>query len=97
MSTILHAPGWAHTGAKPGTLAGDLQQLINVAGPLSSGMAVALALIQAADQADQDGTRPSLTSAQRASLLGMCTVSAQLLADATSDACNALIAAAEPV
>ena len=91
MSTIVHAPSWANTSAQVGTLASDLQQLINAAGPLASGMAVALALVQAADLADQDGTQPSLTNAQRASLLGLCNVSAQLLADAASDACNALI------
>lgn len=91
MSTTLHAPSWAHTSAQPGTLAGDLQQLINLAGPMASGMSVALALVLAADQAVEDGTPPALTTAQRASLLGLCAVSAQLLTDATTDACNALM------
>jgi hypothetical protein len=90
-ATIIHAPDWADTNAQPGTLAGDLQQLINLAGPMASGMAVALATIQAAEQAEHDGATPALDSAQRRSLLGLCAVSAQLLSDAASDACDALI------
>lgn len=91
MSTIIHAPGWAHTSARPGTLAGDLQQLINMVGPMTSGMAVALDAIQTADLAEQDGRAPAFDIDQRRSLLALCAVSAQLLGDATMDACNALI------
>lgn len=91
MSTIIHAPAWANTTAPIGTLAGDLQQLINMVGPMTSGMAVALDAIQTAELAEQDGRPPAFDIEQRRSLLGLCAVSAHLLSDATMDACNALI------
>jgi len=91
MNTVINAPMWANTNAQLGTLPGDLQQLINIAGPLASGMAVALRSVQLAQMAENDGERPALDDVERAHLIAMCAVSAQLLGDATLDACNALI------
>lgn len=92
MNTIIHSPTWATTSAQPGTLAGDLQQLINMAGPLACGMAVALRAVRRAQLAEDDGEPPLLDSVERGHLVDLCAVSAQLLGDATMEACNALIA-----
>jgi len=91
MTTVINAPAWANTPAPIGSLAGDLQQLINVAGPLASGMAVALRAVQQSHMAEQDGEQPALDVIDRGHLISLCAVSAQLLGDATMDACNALI------
>lgn len=97
MNTIIHSPTWATTSAQPGTLAGDLQQLINMAGPLACGMAVALRAVRRAQLAEDDGEPPLLDSVERGHLVDLCAVSAQLLGDATMEACNALIASQAPV
>lgn len=91
MNTVINAPTWATTTARMGTLPGDLQQLINLAGPISSGIAVALRAVQVAQLAEADGERPALDEMERGHLIGLCAVSAQLLGDAAMDACNALI------
>jgi hypothetical protein len=95
MNTVINAPMWAATRARRGTLADDLRQLVNIAGPLASGMAVALEVIQTADVAEESGLAPVLNSDQRSCLLSLCLVSAQLLTEAAGDACNSLIQASE--
>jgi hypothetical protein len=90
MNTVINAPMWADTNAQIGTLPGDLQQLINIAGPLASGKAVALRSVQLAQMAESDGERPALDDVERGQLIGLCAVSAQLLGAAALDACNAL-------
>ncbi len=68
-----------------------------MAGPLACGMAVALRAVQTAQLAADDGLQPALDSVERGHLIALCAVSAQLLGDATMEACNALIASQEPI
>jgi hypothetical protein len=91
MNTILNAPTWAEARAKTGTLAAELRQLVNAAGPLSTGMAVALAAVQASEQAEHEGETPTFDREQRGCLLSLCVVAAQMLGEAALDGCNALI------
>ena len=91
MNTIIHSPTWATTSAQPGSLAGDLQQLINMAGPLACGMAVALRAVRRAQLAEDDGETPFIDDVERGHLVDLCAVSAQLLGAAATDACNTLI------
>lgn len=93
MNTIIDAPAWETPAAPLGSMAAELRQLVNVAGPLSAGTAVVLQMVQAAQLAEEAGKPPALTIDQRAKLLAMCHVAAQMLSDASMDACNALLGA----
>lgn len=91
MNTVLQAPTWATTSTNPGTTEGALRQLVNAAGPLANGMAVALNLVQRAQAAEEHGQTPFLDPTQRAQLIAMCAVAAQMLGECANDACDTLI------
>lgn len=91
MNTILQSPAWADQPAQPGTLAASLRQLVNAAGPLANGMAVALTLVQRAKRAEQDGQPAPLDSTERVQLIALCAVAAQMLGEVAQDAANDLV------
>jgi len=91
MNTVIHAPAWANPSAHPlGTPPSALAQLVNITGPLASGMAAALEAVQAAEVAEDAGRLPVLTSQQRSHVVGLCLVVCQVMAEAAQDACEAL-------
>jgi hypothetical protein len=90
MITVINAPAWAEQPLSPGTIPGALRQLINVTGPLASGMAAALEVVQASELAEQAGHKPVMSAEKRSQVVGLCLVATQLLAEAASDACEAL-------
>jgi hypothetical protein len=91
MNTVLNAPAWATAPATPGTAEASLRQLVNAAGPLAGGIATALTVVQRAQIAEDDGEPTPLDADQRAKLLAMCAVAAQLLEEVALDACNDLV------
>lgn len=91
MNTILQSPAWADMPAQPGTAAASLRQLVNATGPLASGMAVALTLVQRAKMAEAEGQPAPLDATQRGHLLAMCAVAAQMLGEVAQDAANDLV------
>lgn len=93
MNTTLECPPWADIPAKPGSLTASLRQLVNAAGPLAGGMAVALNLVLRAQQAEADGLDTPLNARQRTQLIALCAVSAQMLDEVALDACNDLVGA----
>lgn len=96
MNSILECPPWADMPAKPGTLAAALRQLVNAAGPLAGGMAVALNMVLRAEQAEADGQDSPLDARQRSQLIALCAVTAQMLDEVALDACNDLVSAPTP-
>ena len=90
MNTILNAPGWGDRSTKPNTMAGSLRQLVNAAGPIANGMAVALNMVQRSQIAANDGLPPVLNTEQCQQLIGMCAVAAQMLGEVAGDSANDL-------
>jgi len=93
MNTVLQSPAWANMPTEQGTVAASLRQLVNAAGPLAGGMAVALNMVLRAEQAEADGLETPLNAQQRSQLIAMCAVSAQMLDEVALDACNDLVSA----
>ena len=94
MNRVITAPDWAPARAQATPESEALRQLVNVAGPMASGMAVALTLIQRADFEAQQGAKATiLTSEQRQALINLCWVSCQVLEEVAEDACNAYLSA----
>lgn len=91
VKNIIESPTWVGKPSSQGIASGELRQLVAVAGPLASGMAVALNLVQESQFAEAEGCVPSLSANQRAHLLAMCSVAAQLLAECANDAGDALV------
>ena len=91
MNAMLQSPAWADMPVQPGTAAASLRQLVNAAGPLASGMAVALTLVQRAEMAETEGQPAPLDATQRRQLIAMCAVTAQMLGSVALDACNDLM------
>lgn len=96
MNTLIDCPTWADMETQQGTVAAALQQLVNAAGPVSGGIAVALNMILRAQQADDAGDEAPLNPFERAQLLTLCAVSAQMLNEVAADACNDLVSACFP-
>lgn len=91
MNAMLQSPAWADMPVQPGTVAASLRQLVNAAGPLAAGMAVALTLVQRAQMAQDQGLPAPLDATQRGQLIAMCAVTAQMLGDAALQACEDLM------
>lgn len=91
MKTPIHSPAWADMPVQPGTVAASLRQLVNAAGPLGSGMAVALTMVQRSQMAEDEGLPAPLDASQRGQLIALCAVSAQMLGDAAMAACEDLM------
>lgn len=91
MNAMLQSPAWADVPVQPGTAAASLRQLVNAAGPLANGMAVALTLVQRAEMAEIEGQPAPLDATQRGQLIAMCAVTAQMLGSVALDACNDLM------
>lgn len=91
MTSPLQSPAWADMPVQPGTVAASLRQLVNAAGPLANGMAVALTLVQRAEMAETEGQPAPLDATQRGQLIAMCAVTAQMLGSVALDACNDLM------
>lgn len=91
MTSPLQSPAWADMPVQPGTVAASLRQLVNAAGPLANGMAVALTLVQRAEKAETEGLPAPLDATQRGQLIAMCAVTAQMLGDAALQACEDLM------
>ena len=91
MNTTLQSPAWADVPVQPGTAAASLRQLVNAAGPLAAGMAVALTLVQRAQMAEADGQPAPLDATECGQLVAMCAVAAQMLVEVAGDACNELV------
>lgn len=91
MNAMLQSPAWADVPVQPGTAAASLRQLVNAAGPLANGMAVALTLVQRAEMAETEGQPAPLDATQRGQLIAMCAVTAQMLGSVALDACNDLM------
>lgn len=91
MNTVLQSPAWADASVEPGTAAASLRQLVNAAGPLANGMAVALTLVQRAELAEADGKPAPLDATERAQLIAMCAVTAQMLAEVAQDSADDLV------
>ncbi|GLS13579.1 hypothetical protein [Hydrogenophaga electricum] len=91
MTATLTAPAWADMPTRPETLAASLRQLVNAAGPLACGMAVALEAVQRAQIAEEEGETPGLDATQRGHLIALCAVSAQMLGAAATEACDDLL------
>ena len=91
MISPFQSPAWVDMPVQPGTVAASLRQLINAAGPLANGMAVALTLVQRAEMAETEGQPAPLDATQRGQLIAMCAVTAQMLGSVALDACNDLM------
>lgn len=91
MNTPLQSPAWADVPVQAGTAAASLRQLVNATGPLAAGMAVALTLVQRAQMAEADGRPAPLDATERAQLIAMCAVTAQMLVDVAQDSANDLM------
>lgn len=87
----IESPMWVGKPSNDCVESGELRQLVAVAGPLANGMAVALNLVQESQFAEAEGCNPPLSAIQRAHLVAMCSVAAQLLAECANDAGDALI------
>lgn len=91
MNTNIEAPDWSHSQAPQSPAAVALRQLVNSAGPISAGMAVALTLVRRAQQTEEDGIEAPLNATQRGQLIAFCAVAAQMLHEVAMDASCTLV------
>lgn len=91
MNTHIEAPDWSHSRAPQSPAAAALHQLVNAAGPISAGLAVALTLVRRAQQTEDDGIEAPLDATQRGQLIAFCAVAAQMLHEVAMDASGTLV------
>lgn len=91
MNTNIEAPDWSSMPVPPDAASAALRQLVNAAGPLAGGMAIALTLVRRAEQAESDGLPTPLDASQRGQMVAFCAVAAQMLQEVANDASNALL------
>lgn len=91
MNTCLEAPDWSSLPVPKDAAVASLRQLVNAAGPLASGIAIALTLVRRAEQAESDGQPTPLDATQRGQMVAFCAVAAQMLHEVANDASNTLL------
>ena len=91
MNTVINSANWVDFPVKTGTVAADLRQLINITGPLVTGLAIVMEKVQISEALEDEGKAPFFTKEERRKAIGLCQVSLQLLAEASTQGCEALM------